>query len=755
MYSARKRRRFRRFLAGVILVSWVPMLGWGCGGGGSCRKPPPAQNRVTTAVGAGQEGCAAATCGGAQAYSGTGTLQVPAGASELFIASLGDTANPDLNQAQVTLTSPTGTQSIRFANGAVTMTGFTARSLAEPTTDAALEAYCTTLAAGLPAKPTPEQVMTLLGDLKNPDPANPPPAVPAAVYAGIDAHRALLDGYQDTVATSTVALKPTDGVIVFGPDPGKWTLAVQSNAGAGKASLIAWAIPAGADSSLFDHIGAALVSAGAPTLASIRPAAACTGCDPGCVETLKAFREPPAGTPEYYRAKAIGALWFWLRWALFRGLFTAGIGKILDLVNKEIQLTLGLTFEGLKDRAIFSLVCIYAVLKVVPETACDIFWRMAYCYTQVDRYCQICYLGLVTPYGPSVVPRYNMKPPPLELEAGDSLRVELCGFNMDSQCIIRQYWGHGGPGYHSPANWTIGPSGLATITASGDRQGFCTVKSPLDPTVTSGTLTATIGQQPARGEFQVKVAAKQNFTLSPKSKTISKCSEAIFNVTYSGPGLPPGTTFEFAWDSTKTAGSLFSRDGAQEAPFTTPGNSAVYRSGTNTGTDTVTVKVIQISSTGARAQVATGTATVTVKQGEIVSGRLVVWGPIYWLEGGTSHYEAGVAVVHVFKGSGPLPLRVLRHMPGEPQDLTVGDAYPRITKASSSSAHGGVNVYGLAEDERALMLWGESQFGVNSSPPMSEEESAGFFNTRFGDGWRTPNSELQKAQTWTLEILDR
>lgn len=397
---------------------------------------------------------------------------------------------------------------------------------------------------------------------------------------------------------------------------------------------------------------------------------------------------------------------------------------------------------------------LYTVLKVVPETAADIFWRMAYSYTEVDRWCQICFLGLVTPYEGGALWRYNFKPPPIELEAGDSVRVELCGFNMVKDVIIRQYWGHGGPGYHSPATWSVSPSGIATLTPGGERQGFCTIKSPMDPTITSGNLVAMIGQQPAKGEFQVRVTPKQNFTLSPKATTISKVSEAVFTVTYSGPSLPPGTTFEFAWNSTKTAGSLFSRDGAQEAPFTSPGNSAVYKSGTNTGTDTVTVKVIQISSIGARAQVAIGTATVTVKQGEIVSGKLVIWGPIYWLEGGTSHYESGVAVLHVFKGSGPLPIRVLRHMPGEKDDLTVGDAYPRITKASSSSAHGGVNVYGLADNERALMLYGESQFGVNSSPPMSEEDSAGFFASRFGDAWRTPNADLQKALTWTLEVLD-
>ncbi len=525
MRFSRKSKRLRRRVALAVLVSWISLLAAGCGGGGGGRPAPSAQNKVTTAIGTGQEACAAANCGGAQAFHQTGTIRVPAGAAELFIAALAESANPDLNQARVTLTSPTGGQTIVLANGAVTTTGLTQRDLAAPATDAALQAYFTTLTAGLPATPTADQIMTLLGDLKNPDPANPPGAVPAGVRAGIDAHRTLLDSYQDTVATSAVPLKPSDGVIVFGPDAGNWTLDVQSSAGSGKASLIVWALPAGAGSTAFDHIGAALASAGAPVVAAVRPLASCTGCDPGCVEALRAFRNPPIGTAEYYRAKALAGLWFWLKWALFRGLFTAAIGKILDLVNKEIQLTLGLTFEGLKDRAIFSLVCIYTALKVVPETAADIFWRMAYCYTEVHRWCQICYLGLITPYKGGVLQQYNMKPPPIELEADDSLKVELCGFNMVKDCIIRQYWGFGGPGATAPATWQLNPSDLATAIASGSRQGFCTVKSPKDPTAESGTLTAMIGSQPAKGEFDVKVNAIKTYLLSG-----SASGTAPFNV---------------------------------------------------------------------------------------------------------------------------------------------------------------------------------------------------------------------------------
>jgi hypothetical protein len=186
-------------------------------------------------------------------------------------------------------------------------------------------------------------------------------------------------------------------------------------------------------------------------------------------------------------------------------------------VNPNIQTAIGITFAGLKDSAIFTLVCIYNALKVVPEAATDLFWRMAYCYTEVDRWCQICFLGLVTPYEGGVLQRFDLKPPPIELEANDSVQVELCGANMVKDIIIRQYWGFGGPGAGAAVTWQASPATVATLSPSGARMGFCSVKSPKDPTVSDGKLTAIIGSQPGKGEFTIKVTGEKTYLLSGSS----------------------------------------------------------------------------------------------------------------------------------------------------------------------------------------------------------------------------------------------
>jgi len=97
---------------------------------------------------------------------------------------------------------------------------------------------------------------------------------------------------------------------------------------------------------------------------------------------------------------------------------------------------------------------------------------------------------------------------------------------------------------------------------------------------------------------------------------------------------------------------------------------------------------------------------------------------------------------------------VLFHAPGYYKDGQAGEVYPRVSKYSSEQSHGGFNVYELTDNQRAVFLSGEKQFGVESQPAQEKQEALDFFNAKFPN-WQGAASapDIVQASQWVLEIL--
>ena len=339
MWSRSSRKYYCR---GVALMLATVMLLPPCTG---CDRL--GQSELVTAVGEGQEGCAAISrVDNGKEWSASGTMIVPAGAVELFVGSVSGTDNVDMNQAEIKLTSPDGSQTILFANGTVTCTGFTEKDLAAPTTDADVEGYLEELLTGLPENPTAEDVDELLTTVLGGDPDAPPPDIPENLFTDIDEYMDTISNYTHSIAAGTNSQKPSDGVIVLGPQEGNWSIEANSQAGAKAFRVMAWALPGIADATSLENIAKAIAGAsGAPATAQAHLAAGASGDDPGCEEAVNAFRYPPPDTYEFWRSMAIRELYDVVTWLVLRGLFTKAIGKLIPLGANPNMVSLGLTEE--------------------------------------------------------------------------------------------------------------------------------------------------------------------------------------------------------------------------------------------------------------------------------------------------------------------------------------------------------------------------------------------------------------------------
>ncbi|MCX7598213.1 MAG: hypothetical protein N2512_05025 [Armatimonadetes bacterium] len=305
-----------------------------------------------------------------------------------------------------------------------------------------------------------------------------------------------------------------------------------------------------------------------------------------------------------------------------------------------------------------------------------------------------------------------------------------------------------------------GHQGTSFETSASSVRYVCSAGAPdgATDTVKLSVFRTRLGGRDFIGSAQGTVRVRKpqaQFALTPSSKTIKKSQTQRFWVTLVSGSLPPDAQVECDWTCTQTHGALFTGDESQQAPFTLPyGASAVYKAGLqSTGTDTITVKVMLVTP-GGRSKVGECSGTVTVEGGQIVEHRLFVWGPIYYVEGSTSVYEAGVSLLFVFDSTARNH-EVIFHTPGHIYDGTVGVVKPQITKAGIEATHGGHNIYGLTDQQRGHMMVGGPSFGVKSTPPATEEWSAAEFAHRFPN-WQNAASDpaIQGALGWTLEVLN-
>lgn len=472
-------------------------------------------NELKAAVGEAGEGCIAVSGGGSgSAWTQNDVLSVPAGADELFIGSLSTQLNADLQGVEITLTSPGGTQTIVLRDGQVTCTGFAEVDLTDAATDADLGGYFDTLTAELPASPTEQDYSALLDRVLGADPESPAPAIPDGLFADIDGYENGLAGYTNTIVADRDGLTPSDGLFVLGPEAGDWTVEVSAGAGAGAFSLMAWTTPDGADlSTTVDNVAEALSGDVGATQAGVS-AAACEGCDPGCPNLINDYRYPAPNTPAFYRSFAIQAVYDVIVWLLLRGIFTKVIGKLIDL-GKALPAQNIITQDKLKTLSIFTCASVYKEVLRHSELAAKAFWRFAYTVGSPDNYNRICYIGLSTG-----LLSWSWEPT-VSLQAGETQTLNLCAGNAMKDVIPREFWGRWAPGQpRVAAAWEIDPAvGVATLRATGDQSESCEIEAYEDPLMRTATMTVLIANQPARGEWPVKILG--SYWLSGSDSAIS------------------------------------------------------------------------------------------------------------------------------------------------------------------------------------------------------------------------------------------
>jgi len=508
----RHSRGARATALSLISVLLFTLLG-GCGGGNPVNPPAATSGIVTTGASATSAAAAALGVGDGAAWQDSQSLTVPADSAFLFVSSCADQAGANLTGASVRLTSPSGERTITLGEGALAAAGFTEADLASVTTDPALEAYADSIAGELPAQPSDDDVAELLSRLKNGDPEGTLPGLPDGLADQVDTYRETIDGLTNAIPASDTPPGPTDGLLVVGPEAGTWTIEVDAEASAGAFLVLAWAVPADAEGLGIDAMSQGL--AGAATAAGVRAGPAgprylgADGGDPGCVQCMNQFKSPAAYTAEWFRAKAIGAVWFCLKWAQMRALFTKFIDYMFAIVNPTVMSAIGLTAAGLKEKAILTGVIVWNLLKIVPQKAEEVFWQYAFVMQSAENYCMVCYLGLKTPYEGGLLKRYNINPPVIVMEPDYTLTVELCAFNIAKDALEPPaYWGFGGGEHgagHGSATWALTPSSVATLTPSGVHNSQCTIKSPNEPEILAARIEVTLGSQPALGHFGLNI----------------------------------------------------------------------------------------------------------------------------------------------------------------------------------------------------------------------------------------------------------
>ena len=475
---------------------------------------------MITATGEGGEGCAFINCNGKGAsWSKSGTIVVPPNAEKLIIGSVYSTDNPDLNDAEIKLTSPDGSQTITLAGGAVNATGFTTIEMTTPVNDVAIDDYLNdVLLKDLPDGATEEDWEELLARLRGFDPENPMDQVSTEVMEGLDDAMEEMEGYQNTIAASAEPYTPSDGLTVFGPQSGNWTIEASAQAEAGAFRSLAWAVPQSGDCTAIDHVAEALAQASGFANTRNTRLGDGEGEDPGGAWHLEQFRYPAPNTAEFYRAQAIDIVYKVVVWFVLRGIFTKAIDLVLKFEGSATLINMGLFKDRLKTLAIFVVATIYKEILRNAALAELWFWRVAYSMNSVENYSQIFYIGQIVEWG--IFERFTFKNPDIVLGPNDFEEIRLIGGNMAQDVIERDMWGFGSANT-SPkvGKWQIEPADLALVKPHGDQDGDCTVETISgQTTLGNGNLTVMIATQPAKEVIPVKVE-EEKVTASTRGET--------------------------------------------------------------------------------------------------------------------------------------------------------------------------------------------------------------------------------------------
>lgn len=506
MWVGGVRRRWRACVAygliGALLASSLS-VGVGCGGTSPVGDVP--DDGVTAAVGDGGEACAVATCDGSgPAWTRTATLTVPAGAQQMLIGSEPGTTNPDLTGAQVRLTSPDGLQTITLAGGAVTHTGLSEESLAAPDTDAAIGSHLEALVGELPADPTDSDWASLAARIASEDATLP--QLPSSVLASVESYGEQWRGVENSVAGGGTR-KPSDGLLVLGPQPGQWQVEVTCQAGAGAFTAMAMVVPTQISEASLTNMAAALAGVDASTVHG----EACTGCDPGCDEDFAKWKNPQFGTAHWFYIKALKTVWSAIVWYLLRGSFT----KVIDVMLALFVVEMGawIAKDEYKAVVIYLVSRLYALILKGYGLAENAVFRFFYCVFNSTRWDQVCYLGVGL--GQAVLWPDQIES--LERSPGETTDVSLVGANAMMWVLMPDIWGKANPwDTAKSAKWECTPADLLTLTPRATGNSWCAVGAPDPPKSTAGQLTVTVDTQPAKFTCAVKVTMK--YVLSGSSE---------------------------------------------------------------------------------------------------------------------------------------------------------------------------------------------------------------------------------------------
>lgn len=584
----------------VLLMTAVGGCKGDGAGGGDAGGNGGAVDRLVTAVGAGQEGGAFLSSDGVGAWSASGTLSVPAGAT-LVVGASG--VNADLDGAQVTLRSPDG-HTITLGGGAVALSGFQAQDLAEAS-DPALEAYFEdVLLLDLPDPATEQDWSDLFDRWSGADPEHPMPETPDAIMQGLDQVAAPPAG---TVALADAA-RPRDGLIVFGAAQGTWSIEASAAEGSGPFQLIAWAAPDGGGRESIEHVAAALAAAGGTVSGALGMG---EGEDPGGAWHLEQFRYPPPDTLEFYRAQAIDVTYKVVQWLTLRGLFTKAIDVVLKFAGVESIVAVGLTKDRLKVLAIFVVATVYREILRYSAIADLWFWRAAYCLNGPDYYFQIFNLGrIVEKLG---FESYTWDHEEMLLDLNDFEEIRLLGGNMVREKIKREWWGIGGP-FSSPrvGKWSITPATLAQLDVHGEKDGDCTVETLLGTTKPgSGQLTVVVATQPAKVVIPVRVAAP--LTLEPDPARLGP-GESV-TLTCEGHESVAGT-LAFAWSAGELYGTVSDGRGHGGTSFESASDHVTYTANADAhdGANDWVMVTVFLEEEGGRVKVGEAHADVQIRE---------------------------------------------------------------------------------------------------------------------------------------------
>lgn len=490
---------------GLIGTLLVGSLGGGCGAGQPPGGAETAEDGVIAAVGAGGEGAAFANHNGTQSWTQTSTLTVPAGARQLFIGSEPGTDNPDLDGAQVKLTSPDGTQTITLADGAVTCSGLPQQALTAPATDAALQAHLEALAGELPQEPTDADWLGLSARMARGDTTLP--ALPDGVLDEVANQGEQWDQAEGVVAGEGDRT-PSNGLLVVGPQPGQWTMEVTCDAGARAFTALAFAVPGRLTEAALSDVADALSAQATTSQARGVAGRDCTGCDPGCNQDFDSWKRPAFLTPHWFYVKGIKTLFAVVTWYLLRQSFT----KAIDVLLALYAIDMGIAQEEYKAAVIFLLSRVYAFLLKSYSTAENAYLRGFYCFFNYKKWCQVCYIGV----GWGQVVLWPGQIESLERAAGQSQDVSIVAANAMLWTLQPENWGQTGPlAAPKSAKWECEPADLLELTPRATGNSWCAVKGPDAPESTEGQLSVTIEDQP--GKFTCAVTITVRYVLAGSS----------------------------------------------------------------------------------------------------------------------------------------------------------------------------------------------------------------------------------------------